>query len=589
MHKMAADGIFISYRREESAGFAGRLYDRLVTRFGRERVFMDVEGIDPGTDFVDAIESAVASCRALIVVIGPRWTTVEGGTGKRRLDDPQDFVRLETAAALKRSIRVLPVLVDGAEMPQETDLPDDLVPLLRRQAIEINHKHWESSTNDLLRALAKILDEDDAPDAAPDTATRRRTRVALFAAVPIVAIAAYIAWTMDFHRTEEATAPTRTVIASTPPSHSPPAGIATAARPAEPDVGEDAKPQITPDTDDPGETTGPDDGPAVTAGAEPASTEVAPTEAPRPAIATPETAASAASPSDGAASTSPEKETTSGSPAEPTPTRPPSSTVAAQPERSILQPAEPDISATPRPATTTPATPSPPPQQPPRTAARTESPPARTPPPAAPREPVPTPSATPSKLPQTGEQWTYSVSGIWATNRERTYVFGVEATDGRAIQESMTEITRAGTRSLPSVGWTGGSAEIVQRRGKLPEFSPFLAAFDEVGEGTRWRGVSTPSYDGRWDDWHTTGRIVGMESVTVPAGQFRAWKADIWSNRQAIGGPAMAALEPVSIRFEIWFAPTEKRYVKLIRTIKSAAQGNMEKDTFQLVSVKRGG
>lgn len=589
---MAADGIFISYRREESAGFAGRLYDRLVTRFGRERVFMDVEGIDPGTDFVDAIERAVASCRALIVVIGPRWTTVEGRTGKRRLDDPQDFVRLETAAALKRSIRVLPVLVDGAEMPQEADLPDDLVPLLRRQAIEINHKHWESSTNDLLRALAKILEEDGAPDALPDTATRRRGRMASFAAVaavPIVAIGAYIAWTMDFHRTEEASAPTRTVIASAPPPDSTPAGIA-AAGPAEPGAGEDAKPQRPPPgTDEPAETADPDDGPAVAAGSEPASAEVTPTEAPRPAIATPETATPAARPSDGAASTSPEKETTSGSPAEPAPTRPPSSTVAAQPERSIRQPAEPDTRATSRPATTTPATPPPPPRQTPRTAAPAEAPTARTPPPAAPPETVPTPSARPSKLPQTGEQWTYSVRGIWATNRERTYVFGVEATDGRAIRESMTEITRAGTRSLPSVGWTGGSAEIVQRRGKLPEFSPFLAAFDGVGDGTRWRGVSTPPYDGRWDDWYTTGRVVALESVTVPAGQFRAWKADIWSNRPPTGGPAMAALEPVSVRFELWFAPTEKRYVKLIRTIKSAAGGNIEKDTFQLVSVKRGG
>ncbi|MDV7395171.1 toll/interleukin-1 receptor domain-containing protein, partial [Arthrospira platensis SPKY1] len=121
---MATDGVFISYRREETAGFAGRLYDRLVSRFGRERIFMDVEGIDPGVDFVEAIERAVASCRALVVVIGPGWSSVADKNGNRRLDDPQDFVRLETAAALRRSIRVLPVLVNDANMPREEDLPE---------------------------------------------------------------------------------------------------------------------------------------------------------------------------------------------------------------------------------------------------------------------------------------------------------------------------------------------------------------------------------------------------------------------------------------------------------------------------------
>ena len=92
-------GIFISYRREDSAGYAGRLYDRLAGHFGADRVFMDVEGIEPGVDFVDAIESAVASCEVLIVIIGNEWLAADAA-GKRRLDDPKDFVRIETAAAL---------------------------------------------------------------------------------------------------------------------------------------------------------------------------------------------------------------------------------------------------------------------------------------------------------------------------------------------------------------------------------------------------------------------------------------------------------------------------------------------------------
>ena len=112
-------GIFISYRRQDAAGNAGRLYDRLARHFGAERVFMDVEGIEPGLDFVEALEGAVASCEVLIVVIGAGWLATDNA-GKRRLDDPKDFVRIETAAALARHIRVVPVLVDGAVMPGST-------------------------------------------------------------------------------------------------------------------------------------------------------------------------------------------------------------------------------------------------------------------------------------------------------------------------------------------------------------------------------------------------------------------------------------------------------------------------------------
>ena len=151
------DGIFISYRRDDSAGYAGRLYDRLVAHFGAERVFMDVEGIEPGLDFVVAIEEAVGSCRVLIAVIGDEWTTAADAAGRRRLDDPNDFIRLETGAALQRGIRVVPVLVGGAVMPQIADLPDDLKALTRRQAIEINHKQWEASTGELIRTLESIL------------------------------------------------------------------------------------------------------------------------------------------------------------------------------------------------------------------------------------------------------------------------------------------------------------------------------------------------------------------------------------------------------------------------------------------------
>src|SRR5438067_10074126 len=94
-------GIFISYRREDTAGYAGRLYDGLAAHFGSDRVFMDVQGIEPGVDFVEAIERALSSCEILIVLIGKDWLAADSA-GRRRLDDPADFVRLETASALAR-------------------------------------------------------------------------------------------------------------------------------------------------------------------------------------------------------------------------------------------------------------------------------------------------------------------------------------------------------------------------------------------------------------------------------------------------------------------------------------------------------
>lgn len=158
------DGIFISYRRDDAAGYAGRLSDRLKAHFGAERVFMDVEGIEPGTDFVVAIEQAVGSCRVLIVLIGDEWLNIRDAQGHRRLDDPHDFIRLEIGAALKRGIRVVPVVLDRATMPGVEQLPDELKPLARRQAIAVHHQQWEASTATLIQALQKLLGEKPPDD-----------------------------------------------------------------------------------------------------------------------------------------------------------------------------------------------------------------------------------------------------------------------------------------------------------------------------------------------------------------------------------------------------------------------------------------
>lgn len=156
-------GIFISYRREDTAGHAGRIFDRLREKFGRDNVFMDVAGIEPGVDFVEVIDRAVGSCDVLLVIIGKKWLTCTDASGKSRLDDPKDFIRLETATALRRNIRVIPVLVQDAAMPGEGDLPDDLKKLARRQATEISDTHWDTDTGQLIETLAKLLHEEPKP------------------------------------------------------------------------------------------------------------------------------------------------------------------------------------------------------------------------------------------------------------------------------------------------------------------------------------------------------------------------------------------------------------------------------------------
>ena len=149
--------IFINYRREDSAGTAGRLHDRLAQVFGRKRIFMDVDQIPAGIDFVAHLNSQVAACNVLLVVIGPHWLNVKNEAGERRLHQPDDFVAIEIAAALARDIRVIPVLVDGAIIPKASELPDSLKPLVRRQAIDLRQAHFGRDSEALIERLREAL------------------------------------------------------------------------------------------------------------------------------------------------------------------------------------------------------------------------------------------------------------------------------------------------------------------------------------------------------------------------------------------------------------------------------------------------
>ena len=148
-------GIFVSYRREDSSGHAGRIFDNLAAQFGQRQIFMDVDSIAPGEDFVEALRSAVGACDVLIAIIGRQWLTTSGGAG-RRLDDPNDFVRLEIATALERGIPVIPVLVQGATMPPPDALPQDLAKLSHRNALDISDVRWQHDVARLVDAIESI-------------------------------------------------------------------------------------------------------------------------------------------------------------------------------------------------------------------------------------------------------------------------------------------------------------------------------------------------------------------------------------------------------------------------------------------------
>ena len=141
----------------DTSGLAGRLYERLAARLGDDQVFMDVDIIAPGLDFAEVIAQAVSTCEVLLAVIGPGWLDASDEDGRRRLEDPDDMVRLEIATALARGIRIIPILVEGAQMPGRQQLPEDLVKLARLYALNVRHEGFRADADRLLTAMEPIL------------------------------------------------------------------------------------------------------------------------------------------------------------------------------------------------------------------------------------------------------------------------------------------------------------------------------------------------------------------------------------------------------------------------------------------------
>lgn len=151
--------IFVSYRRDDSSAEARSIFQHLQNKFGARNVFMDVESIERGRDFRKVLDGQLRNCGAVLAIIGPSWVQSEDASGERRINNPLDFVRLEIARALKRDIPVIPVLVRGAQMPNQADMPEELRQLLYRQAISVEHESFSRDLGALEKDLSTILED----------------------------------------------------------------------------------------------------------------------------------------------------------------------------------------------------------------------------------------------------------------------------------------------------------------------------------------------------------------------------------------------------------------------------------------------
>ena len=154
-------GIFLSYRRNDSLQYARRIYNNLSKFLRTKSLFIDEEAINPGEDFADVIEDSVKSCDVLLAIIGPNWLIMTDNDGRNRLENYDDFVKLEITTALSRNITVIPLLVGGAKMPLSNELPNRLKTLSRRNAFEIRDEYFEVDVSRLINYLEKLVNKDD--------------------------------------------------------------------------------------------------------------------------------------------------------------------------------------------------------------------------------------------------------------------------------------------------------------------------------------------------------------------------------------------------------------------------------------------
>jgi formylglycine-generating enzyme required for sulfatase activity len=233
--------VFISYRHDDSAGHAGRVHDQLVRSFGRDLLFMDVDAIPLGVDFIKVLREEVAKCDVLLAVIGTHWLDASDEEGRRRLDSTNDFVRIEIATALQRDIPVIPILLDGAKIPKVQQLPKDLEGLAARNGLDVRHASFHQDMDKLIAGLKGASIQGDTPNALSRATSRalgsRVTRprwVAIGLVGPIGVAGALFAARIVKQHTEQPPASVQLspptvhqspAIAQPPPSKLPPAKV----------------------------------------------------------------------------------------------------------------------------------------------------------------------------------------------------------------------------------------------------------------------------------------------------------------------------------------------------------------------------
>lgn len=199
--------VFISYRREDSEGQARALFQDLVARLGRDSVFMDVDSIGLGQDFRQVLQERLATCDVMLALIGRDWLDGKDKSGRRRLDNPGDFVRMEIAAALKRNIPVTPLLLHGAQMPTTEQLPEDLSDLAYRNGFELSHNRWESDVQELVKRLGLVTRHDTPSGTKTDSATPTRQPAkkpwAAIAGALLVAIAVVVGGVLYYEKSAQ--------------------------------------------------------------------------------------------------------------------------------------------------------------------------------------------------------------------------------------------------------------------------------------------------------------------------------------------------------------------------------------------------
>ncbi len=148
--------VFINYRRSDSAAYAGRLFDNLTNALGKDSVFRDIDSIDIGTNFEGVIKHSLSNADAVIVIIGPTWVRTPDDSGRPRIEDEHDYVRMEIEGALEHDVQVVPVLVGGAAMPTAAELPPALAPMTLQNALALTDQHWSNDVNTLVGALTRV-------------------------------------------------------------------------------------------------------------------------------------------------------------------------------------------------------------------------------------------------------------------------------------------------------------------------------------------------------------------------------------------------------------------------------------------------